>query len=1823
MPPTAPANVQTALGSSASFAVSVLPSQTLSVAPLPLPAGMTFDMSTGVVSFTPQAVHGGQSLVMTWTSHEEQGEASTQTTINVSTEPVSGSTRLSGVVLTSETGSPLAGVEVSIPGTSIATTTNRQGTFSLSDIPPSARVVDIDGGATGSYAFVAEDLGLLLGHPLYPGQNNAVSRPIFLPALGPVSGTVEVDMSVDLISAAVPQVKLVITANNAVMADGTPFVGDMFLPAVTPETTPAALPETLQPGLVMAIQPAGVFFTEPAAITFPNRDNLPSGAETDIWSVNPETGVFEIAGRGRVNSAGTLIETIEGGVRAASWHFTLPAPSGPSDLSSDSDDSNGESDPGDGAGGDPGRPGGNEGDSPGPSPPEDTAPPGGGGPCGESGGDPRIGSWVDLRSGNLVVDHQLAPYVSLGQNNALRFVYNSKLAYPVPVVNIDLDFNEPFAQAPPVTSSRLSVGGINQSVETFTEGRGETFRHSAQLDATNVPSGVYPYTLRVSNHYPDSTVAIDFEGRLRVESAMQSSFGAGWTLDGLQRMHFSPGEDSVLLERGNGSSTAMVPRTQSGSGLVTDLVIVLDGVGLTSTSFDRWMNELAAVVIDSGDIWQDGTLAVSVIQAADGNAVVEIPRTLITSAAIANQLRVDIRNIEALPIASSQLAPALELAAQQVSTQDPEARKAVWLFTVAVASQGAAIQTAEEITSNGIDEIAVFASAGEAADGRRENVEFLRRIEHAGRLIRLGFSGTSVTPFVSKEIRWLVRGAPLGATSYIRENADASYTHHMRGGVRATFSPSGRMTTMLDRNGNATAYNYTGEGLLRNIVDPLGNTTTLNYVEGRLASVVDPSGKTTTFEHDGSNLTRIIDADSSSHRFEYGGSGVVSPHLMARQFDKLGNRTSQYEWNTFGSITAVEQVDGSKREVEDTVTVGLRENPGQSSLENPAFPYVLSDHKVTFTDSLNNETHYRFDKFGSPVFMRDALGRETNTTRNQDGYLVFAAFAGGGNREATYNALGDMLAYGIDGSPANLNDQKWRYEYDTKGLLTRYRPAYAGWWTFQRDLSGNLRVQADPRGVETHYFYDEAGSGVPGYTGLVTRVSTAHGEPHSEITNLEYGSTHGNVLRVEDPAGRITELGYDSSGQLQTIAQKGQQGTAPSLVTSYLRDTMGRITSITEPNGSVTEFVYDLQGNLRQVRDAKTPSGVTSYTYDAFNRVDSRTDPVDATESFQYNSEGMLTEHTDRKGQQFHYTYDIVGRLTKKEYPGNLGASGNEQVTWEHDANFDGDITNDEDYVSRITRTYPGGLKTVINNEYEPRYSWLVNTTTTGSDFQPDMRINYNRSSSGGFQGWMPKDIRYFESPTTELKHYVPEYNHLRQLEELEESAPLASRSKVIFTYDGFNRLEKRYSEKRSTRAALNTEIAYHPGGRVQTVVNEWKPGLNDPYQQVSEYTYQYDTYGRQNQKDEVRPAFGQPSHTFAYDHDATSQLIDVDRDAVALEGFTYDPVGNRLTELGATPLWNYDSANRLQNDGRYVYLYDGNGNRISKTVVGGTESTTYTWTPENFLESITKPDTSTVFYRYDGLGRRVNKQMRDTLGVLVEEHSYIFDAEDIAIVDIQRPGGTPSRVYFFHGSGFDQPCMQLVDGELEAMAMDGLGSVTEHVNMDTGVTTQAYRYSAFGKETEVLDAARPAQWGTFGFTGRERDQESDLMGYRYRQYDPTTGRFVSEDPIGFFGGHVNLYSYVSGRPLDLTDPYGLMSISPGGATMGAVCDYVLGDVINDTVNDLLPPTNSDDAAINQGIAVGITTAITVGLATGNPLVGAIVGVLTVPIVAGYDIFFD
>ena len=90
------------------------------------------------------------------------------------------------------------------------------------------------------------------------------------------------------------------------------------------------------------------------------------------------------------------------------------------------------------------------------------------------------------------------------------------------------------------------------------EHQDETIRQAVPFDAAGFPTGLYPYRLMVTNNYPLSSVSSTVLGTVLVNNEGGSAFGAGWTLDGLARLHLAG--VSPVLTGGDGGVMRFTPQ---------------------------------------------------------------------------------------------------------------------------------------------------------------------------------------------------------------------------------------------------------------------------------------------------------------------------------------------------------------------------------------------------------------------------------------------------------------------------------------------------------------------------------------------------------------------------------------------------------------------------------------------------------------------------------------------------------------------------------------------------------------------------------------------------------------------------------------------------------------------------------------------------------------------------------------------------------------------------------------------------------------------------------------------------------------------------------------------------------------------------------------------------------------------------------------------------------------------------------------------------------------------------------------------------------------
>ena len=162
------------------------------------------------------------------------------------------------------------------------------------------------------------------------------------------------------------------------------------------------------------------------------------------------------------------------------------------------------------------------------------------------------------------------------------------------------------------------------------------------------------------------------------------------------------------------------------------------------------------------------------------------------------------------------------------------------------------------------------------------------------------------------------------------------------------------------------------------------------------------------------------------------------------------------------------------------------------------------------------------------------------------------------------------------------------------------------------------------------------------------------------------------------------------------------------------------------------------------------------------------------------------------------------------------------------------------------------------------------------------------------------------------------------------------------------------------------------------------------------------------------------------------------------------------------------------------------------------------------------------------------------------EHRQFIYDGFRVIA---EYVNGTLDKKYIY-GPGIDEPLAMIdIDGQSETWYyyhFNGLGSVIA-LSDENGDLVESYSYNVFGSPTiydgDGEEISVSAIGNPYMFTGRRYEQETGLYYYRLRDYNPSLGRFMQNDPIGYAGG-MNLYAYCSNNPTNWTDPLGLYGVS-------------------------------------------------------------------------------
>jgi RHS repeat-associated protein len=708
--------------------------------------------------------------------------------------------------------------------------------------------------------------------------------------------------------------------------------------------------------------------------------------------------------------------------------------------------------------------------------------------------------------------------------------------------------------------------------------------------------------------------------------------------------------------------------------------------------------------------------------------------------------------------------------------------------------------------------------------------------------------------------------------------------------------------------------------------------------------------------------------------------------------------------------------------------------------------------------------------------------------------------------------------------------------------------------TYTYDAHGRVATEIDARNGTTSYAYNNAdqadatttpppsgsGSGLTtltSYNAMLQPTNVVYPDGTSVMTTY---TLDGNVAATSGSRTYAVGYSYDGQGRMLTMTNWGQAGTevttwkydgARGWLTNkldnsgygpaYTYTSTGQVATRTWARGKNTAYGYDAAGGLLTVVYSDGTPAVTN-TYDRLGRrigvgcnginttlnYDSANDPLG-----EIYSGGILNGLSITNG------YDGLLRRTN-----NVVLNGGTiltRTTNSYDAAgrlfVVSDTTNTATYsyvanaplVDHIVFAHSGSAKMTNQNTYD--YVNRLTGKTSVSSAASVFNYQYNTAS------------QRTKVSLVDGSYWVYQYDNLGQLTNgvkyFSDGTPYSGQQ---FQY-GFDTIGNRTGTATGgNQTGASLQVASYTNNALNQITSRSVPGFvnvmglnlatntvkvngTNAYQK---WEYYEEAMGTNNTSSPqwVGISVTAPGQTAVSGHQFVAQTP---------ETMTYDLDGNLLT------------------DGHWNYCWDGENRLIAMTNNA----------------SIPAAGQSILLFAYDYMGRRIEKQVYTNNGssyVGNYTNCFIYDGWNLAAVVNQNANLLAAFMWGTDLSGSLQGAggvggllaENLVGNGVQYIANDGNGNVVALVATN-GTISANYEHGPFG---EILRATGPmAKLNPFRFSSKYYDDESDLMCYGYRYYNPSTGRWPSRDPIEEKGG-LNLYGFNCNQPISKYDLCGLIT---------------------------------------------------------------------------------
>ena len=968
----------------------------------------------------------------------------------------------------------------------------------------------------------------------------------------------------------------------------------------------------------------------------------------------------------------------------------------------------------------------------------------------------------------------------------------------------------------------------------------------------------------------------------------------------------------------------------------------------------------------------------------------------------------------------------------------------------------------------------------------------------------------------------------------------------------------GNLIKAYDSRGNATYYSYSPTyqfayltnmtQILKPGLSKISRLYSYNSTDGSLLSSVDPRGYNTTYHYD------ILDRPTRATFLPTGDYTAYSYNDSANYV----NVTNEMGWKTQQFYDGLGRLSNATRFL----------NGARYSTES--YTYNWQDRPVTETDPLGNKITYQYDALGRVILVtkpdlnttsvsynelaswtksndengigkcaiNDRLGRLISVVENAT--LVCT----GTVTDYLYDELGNLLKV------TTANNQSTSYTYDDLNRLMMTAYSDTTFESYNYDSDGNLVRKTDRKGVQSGYQYDSLNRLTSTtYYGLTTARDSYSYDNDGNLVSLQ--SQNATLTYTYDQRNRVKCETYSVNGASTIQGPCGNTGGGGG-------GSVAAGTLITLANGTGVA-VQDLHPGMELLAYNVTTGQYAVSTITAMTTVDT-TDMLI-----------ILTQD----GQPLRSDNATIQKLWVKQADGEIGWLSVTQLR-----------TGDSLYIPKTQSwTMVDSIKDI-----QGKFVMYDIYTTAPHDY---IANGYLDPVKGPIQG-----------PTSPVTGGIIPAGYSTAYTYSGEELTMISYNDVIFLsyyYDGLGRVS---SLNENAGFTTTTTFSYYPDDKPKGI--QYGNGLtanytynrlrltnqislNDtsvrPAKQLLALNYRYNMTGT------VASVSGQVNGTSLseqYRYDALQRLVN----SYLRTGSTtttlsnvYDNVGNRLSQNlnGVATSYNYNLTNYEltgSTNPTTTYSYNGGGELTSKTTA--TNRWTYGWDVQGDLLQVANGSGTQAYYAYDGLGRRVESRENpstsctycqmyyaylgtETLSEIQpsesKENDYIF-ANGLRIARLLYQGGIQSIVYYHE---------------------DALGN-TRLVTSNSKSVLFADNYQPYGQDNSASGSE------TYKFTGKPYSTATGLYYDYQRWYDPSIGRFISQDPLaGRLSDpqSLNPYIYVENLPTVLTDPSGMDDCSWNPLSWGGC----LSNAWQGTVNWW----NGLPSWAQTGLEVAATIGIVVG----------------------------